>query len=69
MHAPVRSTGIASWQAQRQEDTPARGGAARRSGKGRLAVTSPRLRLLSSVMPLALQNGWSSLGQELELAH
>jgi hypothetical protein len=31
----VRSTSIASWQAQRQEGAPARGGAARRSGKGR----------------------------------
>jgi hypothetical protein len=32
----VRSTGIVSWQAQRQKGVPARGGAARRSGNGRL---------------------------------
>jgi hypothetical protein len=70
----VRSTGIASWQAQQQE------GAARRSGKGRLAVTSPRLPLFQisngdSVRPPRQSGQWAwghrsvfmSLAQQLFL--
>jgi hypothetical protein len=42
---------IANWQAQRQEDAPARGDTARCSGKRQLAVAPPRLR--QCVLPYA----------------